>query len=174
MEGRENMGTDTLEQFTLFDMEEEIVIKEGEDVQECRICKKIKPLKSFHIKTPLSNNTGILDRTCNDCNNRKNREQRKRREETVKPPDDYRCPKCKRNQEEILNHTVVIDRVTHKRVEKRYKKVWVVDHDHDTGKIRGIICNPCNVQLGAFKDSIEELEEAIKYLRGDFDGSTGV
>ena len=34
MEGRENMGTDTLEQFTLFDMEEEIVIKEGEDVQQ--------------------------------------------------------------------------------------------------------------------------------------------
>ncbi len=173
MEGRENMGTDTLEQFTLFDMEEEYLLKEGEDVQECRICKKIKPLKSFHIKTSLTHNTGILDRSCNECERKASKERRERRKNMVEPPDDYRCPKCKRNQEEILNHTVVVDKITHERVERR-KKVWVVDHDHDTGKIRGIICNPCNVQLGAFKDSIEELEEAIKYLRGDFDGSTGV
>tara|TARA_Y100000004_G_scaffold126955_1_gene142919 strand:+ start:1870 stop:2373 length:504 start_codon:yes stop_codon:yes gene_type:complete len=167
------MGTDTLEQFTLFDMEEEYLLKEGEDVQECRICKKIKPLKSFHIKTSLTHNTGILDRSCNECERKASKERRERRKNMVEPPDDYRCPKCKRNQEEILNHTVVVDKITHERVERR-KKVWVVDHDHDTGKIRGIICNPCNVQLGAFKDSIEELEEAIKYLRGDFDGSTGV
>ena len=173
MEGRENMGTDTLEQFTLFDMEEEYLLKEGEDVQECRICKKIKPLKSFHIKTSLTHNTGILDRSCNECERKASKERRERRKNMVEPPDDYRCPKCKRNQEEILNHTVVVDKIAHERVERR-KKVWVVDHDHDTGKIRGIICNPCNVQLGAFKDSIEELEEAIKYLRGDFDGSTGV
>ena len=173
MEGRENMGTDTLEQFTLFDMEEEYHLKEGEDVQECRICKKIKPLKSFHIKTSLTHNTGILDRSCNECERKASKERRERRKNMVEPPDDYRCPKCKRNQEEILNHTVVVDKITHERAERR-KKVWVVDHDHDTGKIRGIICNPCNIQLGAFKDSIEELEEAIKYLRGDFDGSTGV
>ena len=39
-----------------------------------------------------------------------------------------------------------------------------VDHDHQTGKVRGILCHPCNVALGLFKDSKENLAQAIKYL----------
>ena len=44
-----------------------------------------------------------------------------------------------------------------------------VDHDHETEKIRGLLCNTCNLGLGAFKDSIELMLEAINYLheRGD-------
>jgi hypothetical protein len=40
----------------------------------------------------------------------------------------------------------------------------VVDHDHLTGKIRGIICNKCNSALGFFEDKIENLKSAIQYL----------
>lgn len=40
-----------------------------------------------------------------------------------------------------------------------------VDHDHKTGKIRGILCFKHNTSLGHFNDSIEELEKAIKYLK---------
>jgi hypothetical protein len=174
MEGRENMGTDTLEQFTLFDMEEEYPLKEGEDVQECIECKKVLPLKHFKIKTPLQYDRGILSRKCTKCENIINKESRIRREQIVLPSSDYKCPVCKKTEKEISTHTFVVDKFTYKQVERKFRKVWVVDHDHDTGKLRGIICNPCNVKLGAFKDSIEELGEAIKYLRGDFDGSTGV
>jgi hypothetical protein len=39
-----------------------------------------------------------------------------------------------------------------------------VDHDHKTGKIRGLLCCSCNVGLGVFKDSPELLRKAIKYL----------
>ena len=155
------MGRDSLKQLSLF---ENVVLLEEDKTRECRICKEVKPDKSFHIKTPLSNNTGILDRTCNKCNRIKNREQTKRRNESVKPPDDYRCPICKRNQEEILNHTIVVDKDTHERVERRYKKVWVVDHNHSTGKFRNIICNPCNIKLGQFQDDINNFKNAIKYL----------
>lgn len=40
-----------------------------------------------------------------------------------------------------------------------------IDHCHTTGKIRGLLCGSCNNGLGRFKDSIENLERAIKYLK---------
>lgn len=39
-----------------------------------------------------------------------------------------------------------------------------IDHNHETGKLRGILCINCNKLLGHCKDSIETLENAIKYL----------
>lgn len=39
-----------------------------------------------------------------------------------------------------------------------------IDHCHKTNIIRGILCSTCNTGLGHFKDSINNLCEAIKYL----------
>ncbi len=42
-----------------------------------------------------------------------------------------------------------------------------VDHCHETGKIRGLLCQKCNFILGCAGDNITVLENAIKYLEND-------
>lgn len=43
--------------------------------------------------------------------------------------------------------------------------VPMVDHDHVTGTVRGLLCSKCNTLLGMAKDNIAILENAIKYLK---------
>lgn len=40
-----------------------------------------------------------------------------------------------------------------------------VDHDHKTGKNRGLLCHSCNRALGLLGDNTEILEQAVKYLK---------
>lgn len=46
---------------------------------------------------------------------------------------------------------------------RRYKTLSV-DHCHNTGKIRGLLCSNCNRALGLFRDNIKILEKAVVYL----------
>jgi hypothetical protein len=39
-----------------------------------------------------------------------------------------------------------------------------VDHDHNTGKLREILCRKCNYGLGNFKDNVYIMQKAIDYL----------
>jgi hypothetical protein len=42
---------------------------------------------------------------------------------------------------------------------------WHVDHCHVSGRVRGILCNTCNLGLGALQDSPEICDAAANYLR---------
>ena len=39
-----------------------------------------------------------------------------------------------------------------------------VDHNHETGEVRGLLCGSCNTALGLLKEDVELLFKAIKYL----------
>lgn len=50
---------------------------------------------------------------------------------------------------------------------KQEGKILCVDHDHKTGKVRGLLCSNCNAGIGYFKDNVQFLENAIVYLKKD-------
>lgn len=45
------------------------------------------------------------------------------------------------------------------------KTTLCVDHNHQTKKIRGLLCNRCNLLLGMAHDNPEILQKAIEYLK---------
>lgn len=44
------------------------------------------------------------------------------------------------------------------------RKAFHVDHDHETGEIRGLLCGNCNSGIGNLRDDVELLKRAIQYL----------
>lgn len=46
------------------------------------------------------------------------------------------------------------------------KPATAIDHDHETGAVRGVLCALCNVGLGALGDTLESIRSALSYLEG--------
>ena len=46
----------------------------------------------------------------------------------------------------------------------QHRPAWVVDHSHDSGEVRGLLCKACNATLGALKDCPAACRRAADYL----------
>src|SRR5690606_4436710 len=57
-----------------------------------------------------------------------------------------RCKICRKHQSEI-------------------KHSLSVDHCHESGKVRGLLCNACNTGIGLFEENLSSLESAVSYLK---------
>ena len=55
----------------------------------------------------------------------------------------------------------------------RSDRPLVVDHCHDSGAVRGLLCGPCNSGMGMFGDSIDAMKGAIRYLEAAIVRSQG-
>lgn len=48
------------------------------------------------------------------------------------------------------------------------KKFLCIDHDHKTGRVRGLLCHRCNRGLGLLGDNLKNILATVKYLKGEF------
>ena len=130
-------------------------------IKTCKACKQNKPLTDFY--SHKKSKGGYLAR-CKTCISLQ-------RKETY-------CPI--KTREHNLKSKYKIDFVTYESmlVDQNYKCAicktmdpgeyhgkFCVDHDHKTGKVRGLLCHNCNSALGNFYDNINYLQNAILYLQ---------
>lgn len=57
---------------------------------------------------------------------------------------------------------------------KGHTKKLFVDHCHSSGRVRGLLCHPCNVALGLLRDDPAVIQALLRYAeRGESDPATG-
>lgn len=101
----------------------------------------------FYRDTSRSDN---LSRICKSCSRAHNSHQRMRQQHKAVLLDqqDYLCAICDKDLKSVTNPNFI-----------------QIDHNHDTGELRGVLCHLCNNGLGKFKDNINLLGRAKKYLK---------
>ncbi len=140
------------------------------DPKRCTKCGEHKPRSEFYPHSVAKNGVSAW---CKVCTNRVSSEKQKADKDAVKV----------RNRKNKLKRTFGLDIEMYELMlsMQNYRCAvcgtdfpggrgrFVVDHCHDTNRIRGLLCNLCNVGIGALRDSPDLLVKATKYLE-KFDG----
>lgn len=134
-------------------------IPEGSETIVCSKCNRRLPRSSFSPESGAK----YLKTVCKSCMSEYVRLLKHLRETTPPPPDDYVCPICNKNREQLTNNG---------RENRSLSTPWVLDHNHKTGKFRGYICQLCNRAIGCFHDNPNTLARAIKYLKNEHQRTT--
>lgn len=116
------------------------------DTKVCRLCGVEKPISEFYFRK----DSGHYRSECKECLSKLSSFR-----DTGWTPEKYEEAYIKQNGRCAICGC--------KLNSSRYTR-FAGDHDHRTGKLRGLLCTNCNTALGLFKDSIERLEMAKRYL----------
>jgi hypothetical protein len=120
-------------------------MRTSNDTQKCRKCLRILPVNSFRFQNISANKRHRICRPCRSIHDRVIRDGNREVYEKLLEEQNYACAICGISAEEI-------------------GKKLVIDHDHETLKIRGLLCWRCNGGLGFFADNQAHLAMAIEYL----------
>ena len=125
------------------------------DGRECTTCNEFKNADQFTLSYDKRSFGGVSMRSkCKSCD-----EHRKYKRFIKKTYDityeDY---------EELLEQQNYHCAICESKISSSRTSRLFIDHNHNTGKVRGLLCSACNHGLGLFKDSPKLLKKAISYL----------
>lgn len=143
--------------------EKELEIINNEDFMfKCSRCAKIKKNKEFYQckGNKKGRNYTSFCRNCRKGYDPKEYSSSERRREYLVNRNFGLSSKEYSNLKEQHNNSCAICDISFKTLGKRLS----IDHDHSTGKIRGLLCPKCNTALGLLRDDIKLLEKMLKYL----------
>jgi hypothetical protein len=134
-------------------------------MKKCSKCGIDKPLSDFY-KQKATNDGHTYE--CKLCKNTTIKQWKKDNPKAHKIHQKRRDLKAKYNIS-IEQFNTMLKKQNNKceicKNEFKNEKATHVDHCHKTGIIRSLLCVNCNFGLGFFKDSVENLKSAQKYLK---------
>lgn len=134
-----------------------------EEGRECSRCGVFKTWDHYH--NCKSRATGHAS-ACKACMRQKTRQDMENgtiRDGELRRKYDISLSEYERMAEENGDACAICGTMEKGRARGRVR-YWSVDHDHETGEIRGLLCQKCNSLLGMADDDIEILQKAIAYL----------
>jgi glucan-binding YG repeat protein len=148
-----------------------------EELKQCTKCKECKPATAFY-KEPRTKNG--LQAQCKTCQQTAYNNYRKKHPEVYRKASlkHWRSLNEEKKQErwikryklsaeqyyEMFKKQKEVCKICEKKCSSR--KNLSVDHCHQTGKVRGLLCVKCNTSLGMLNDDISLFYKAIEYLKG--------
>lgn len=155
----------------------------GKDYKQCTSCGDAKPLSSnYYSKGKYSDGTNKYRSECKSCISTKADIRYQSISSKPKAALGRRQSSYRYTLKKLYNLTEVDYNKIHECqggkclictdalsnvFNNKEGKQPAIDHCHDTGKVRGILCKKCNSGIGLLSDSIFILEKAISYLRGE-------
>lgn len=119
---------------------------------DCLSCKRVLP--DHHFPLTRANKRGVV---CQECRVKSIAEKSLR----------WHYGISQAQYEALLEEQGGVCAICHRPEKSKNAKNLSVDHDHVTGKVRGLLCSFCNHALGYFRDDITALERAIDYLKAN-------
>ena len=137
----------------------------------CTHCGERQDFRYFHVQSKSPDN---YSGNCSDCSNDKqNKTRSQSKSKTAVQRRKYTLKKfgmtlqCYDKMLRDQNYSCAICGTKENIVHKKTARSFAVDHNHETGEVRGLLCNTCNRGLGLFKDNITVLESAAEYLKNN-------
>lgn len=127
-------------------------------MKKCATCKETKPLSEYHNESRSKDGKTYRCKPCaraaarrHYCPIRSANYLREKKYGVTQEQWDLMSKRCD-DKCEICG-------------KENKHRALCVDHNHDTGEVRGLLCDNCNVGIGKLQDSVDLIQKAAVYLQ---------
>ena len=122
-------------------------------MKTCSVCHISQPISEYYKHGGYSDGHEIKCKTCEKKRSKNGKLRAKQAEQMGLLYEGVPCGCCGKTTSRVGSTSRMIRPV--------------VDHCHETGRIRGVICYPCNMGIGHLGDTVDGLKNAIRYLESE-------